>query len=102
MNDRAQRAGRHDPEGHAGPLVAPLSPIVPRGSVAGRALTSVVAIMTFLACLTLGAVSLVQHTAATWQSQISHEATIQIRPVDGADMKRAQAGKCRSRQAFRA
>lgn len=63
------------------------SPIVPRGSVAGRALTSVVAIMTFLACLTLGAVSLVQNTASTWQSQISHEATIQIRPVDGTDMQ---------------
>lgn len=62
------------------------SPIVPRGSVAGHALTSVVAIMTFLACLTLGAVSLVQSAASTWQGQISHEATIQIRPTDGADM----------------
>jgi cell division transport system permease protein len=62
------------------------SSIVPRGSVAGRALTIVVAIMTFLACLTLGAVSLVQATANTWQSQISNQATIQIQPVDGTDM----------------
>jgi cell division transport system permease protein len=47
----------------------------------------VIAIMTFLACLTIGAVSLVQSTAATWQSQISTEATIQIRPVEGQDME---------------
>jgi len=62
------------------------SPIVPRASVAGRALMIVVAIMTFLACLTLGAVSLVKATAATWQSQISDQATIQVMPVDGTDL----------------
>ena len=35
------------------------APIVPSQNVAGRALVSVIAIMTFLSCLTLGAVSLV-------------------------------------------
>ncbi|MDA4630929.1 hypothetical protein NZA98_07340, partial [Escherichia coli] len=54
------------------------APIVPAGNVVGHALMIVIAIMTFLACLTIGAVSLVQSTAATWQSQISTEATIQI------------------------
>ncbi|MBP0645411.1 hypothetical protein J8J17_26825, partial [Mycobacterium tuberculosis] len=46
-------------------------------------------------CLTIGAVSLVQSTAATWQSQISTEATIKIRPVEGQDMEAllVQAGK---------
>jgi cell division transport system permease protein len=56
--------------------------IVPRGSIAGRALAVVVAIMTFLACLTLGAVLLVSESARAWQSQISREATIQIKPGD--------------------
>nr|WP_310069211.1 ABC transporter permease [Phyllobacterium sp. 1468] len=63
------------------------APIVPAGNVVGHALMIVIAIMTFLACLTVGAVSLVQSTAATWQSQISTEATIQIRPVEGQDME---------------
>jgi cell division transport system permease protein len=63
------------------------APIVPAGNVVGHALMIVIAIMTFLACLTIGAVSLVQSTAATWQSQISTEATIQVRPVEGQDME---------------
>jgi cell division transport system permease protein len=63
------------------------APIVPAGNVVGHALMIVIAIMTFLACLTIGAVSLVQSTAATWQSQISTEATIQIRPVEGQEME---------------
>ena len=37
-----------------------LSPIVPRASISGRALVAVVAIMTFLASITTGAVLLVQ------------------------------------------
>jgi cell division transport system permease protein len=71
------------------------SPIVPGGNVAGTALLIVIAIMTFLACLTLGGVSLVRESAAAWQSQISKEATIQIKPVEGQDMEAllAQAAK---------
>ncbi len=65
------------------------TPIVPDGSVTGTAMVIVIAIMTFLACLTLGGVSLVRDSAATWQSQISREATIQIRPIDGQDMEQA-------------
>ncbi len=65
------------------------APIVPDGNVAGNALIFVIAIMTFLSCLTLGAVTLVRDTASTWQSQIAREATIQIKPVDGLDMEAA-------------
>ena len=43
------------------------APIVPMGSIAGRALVAVVAIMTFLASLTIGAVMLVRATASDWQ-----------------------------------
>lgn len=67
------------------------SPIVPAGNIAGRALIFVIAIMTFLSCLTLGAVALVRDTASTWQSQISREATIQIRPAEGFDIDAALA-----------
>jgi len=71
------------------------APIVPRHGIAGRALVLVIAIMTFLSCLTLGAVTLVRDTASTWQSQISREATIQIKPADGLDMEAALAGAAR-------
>lgn len=70
-------------------------PIVPEQNVAGRALVFVIAIMTFLSCLTLGSVTLVRDTASMWQSQISREATIQIRPVEGLDMEEALATAAR-------
>ena len=65
------------------------APIVPPQSVAGRALVFVIAIMTFLSCLTFGAVTLVRDTATMWQTQIAREATIQIKPVEGLDMEAA-------------
>jgi len=65
------------------------NPIVPPDNVAGRAMVLVIAIMTFLSCLTLGAVTLVRDTASTWQTQISREATIQIKPAEGLDMETA-------------
>lgn len=67
------------------------APIVPPANVAGHALILVIAIMTFLSCLTLGAVTLVRDTASTWQSQIAREATIQIRPAEGFDIESALA-----------
>ncbi len=63
--------------------------IVPAQNIAGRALVLVIAIMTFLSCLTFGAVTLVRDTASVWENQISREATIQIKPVDGLDMEAA-------------
>lgn len=67
------------------------TPIVPPGNVAGRALTTVIAIMAFLASLTLGAVMLVSRTADEWQSDISSEMTVQILPEDGLDVAAAVA-----------
>lgn len=71
------------------------TPIVPRDSISGRALIAVVAIMTFLASLTTGAVVLIQQAAHEWQSDIARELTIQVRPVAGrdieADVQRAAA-----------
>lgn len=67
----------------------PQTPVVPPGNIAGQAMVLVVAIMAFLACLTVGAVSLVGQSAATWQSQISREATVQIRPDSDFDIEAA-------------
>lgn len=61
--------------------------IVPREGVAGQALLTVIAIMAFLACLTLGAVFLVRDTAQGWQTDISREVTVQIRPFENIDME---------------
>src|SRR5258707_7151074 len=62
------------------------TPIVPRTSIAGRALVAVVAIMTFLASLTTGAVMLILASAAEWQSDVAREMTIQVRPGPGRDL----------------
>jgi cell division transport system permease protein len=65
-----------------------MSPIVPRGSIAGKALVAVVAIMTFLASITTGAVLLVRASASEWQSDVASELTVQVRPVAGRDIER--------------
>jgi len=64
-----------------------VAPIVPKGSIAGRSLVAVVAIMTFLASLTAGAVMLVVSAASDWQSDVSREVTIQVRPIAGRDIE---------------
>ncbi len=74
-----------------GPLPRFETPIVPRNSISGRALIAVVAIMTFLASLTTGAVMLVQGAAADWQSEVAREVTIQVRPAPGRDLDAAVA-----------
>jgi len=63
------------------------APIVPSGSIAGRSLTALVAIMTFLASLTTGAAMMVVNSASDWQSDVSREITIQVRPVPGRDIE---------------
>ncbi len=60
--------------------------LVPRNSISRRALVAVVAIMTFLASITTGAVILVGTSASEWQSNVSREVTIQVIPAPGRDM----------------
>ena len=62
------------------------APLIPRDSVAGRALVVVIAIMTFLACLTAGAALLVAHASQAWRSDVLREATIQVKPGAGDDI----------------
>jgi cell division transport system permease protein len=61
-------------------------PLVPASSIAGRALVSVIAIMTFLSCLTAGGAMLVASASQGWRSQISREVTIQIKPDAGREI----------------
>ena len=63
--------------------------LVPAGSIAGRSLVTVVAIMTFLCALTAGAGVLVQSAASDWRRSIAAEVTIQIRPISGQDVDAA-------------
>src|SRR3954466_1342840 len=70
-----------------GPQPRTDTPIVPADTIGGRALVAVVAIMTFLASLTTGAVMLVRASAAEWQSEVAREVTIQVRPVQGRDLE---------------
>jgi cell division transport system permease protein len=78
-----------------------LSPIVPRASIAGRALVAVVAIMTFLASITTGTVLLVSASAAEWQSEVASEITIQVRPMAGRDIDRDVAAVAEAMRAQR-
>src|SRR5499427_10123206 len=71
----------------AQPLPRFETPIVPQATISGRALVAVVAIMTFLASLTAGAVMLVRAAASEWQSEVAREVTIQVRPVSGRDVE---------------
>lgn len=56
------------------------APIVPPGSVTGRSLTVVIGIMGFLACLTAGAVYMVNQSASAWLRDVASEVTVQIKP----------------------
>ncbi|MGL5116155.1 MAG: cell division protein FtsX [Beijerinckiaceae bacterium] len=58
------------------------------GSIAGRALVIVVAIMTYLASMTAGTVELVASASSSWRADISREVTIQVRPRQGRDLER--------------
>ena len=63
------------------------NPIVPDNTIGGRALIAVIAIMTFLASLTTGAVILVHSAAGDWQSEVAREVTIQVRVAAGRDIE---------------
>ena len=57
--------------------------LIPADSTAGRALVTVIAIMTFLATLTGGSAILVREASRDWSATAAREMTIQIKPVSG-------------------
>lgn len=83
-----ERAGEHDFYASRAAQVdfhPTNAPIVPAGSVTGRSLTLVISIMCFLACLTAGAVYLINQSASAWLKDIASEVTVQIEPREKAD-----------------
>lgn len=62
-------------------------PVVPAGSVTGRSLTLVISIMCFLACLTAGAVYMINQSADAWLRDVASEVTVQVLPQSGVDME---------------
>ena len=75
-------------------------PLVPANSIAGRALVVVIAIMTFLACLTAGGAILVAEASQAWRADVSRDVTIQIKPRPGDDVDSARRrGRRASRRA---
>lgn len=63
------------------------APLIPRDSVAGRALVVVIAIMTFLACLTAGGALLVADASKAWRSDVLRDAVIQVKPGPHDDVE---------------
>lgn len=61
-------------------------PLVPISSIAGRALVTVIAIMTFLGALTAGAAVMVAGASQDWRHAVSRELTIQVRPLPNRDL----------------
>jgi cell division transport system permease protein len=64
------------------------APIVPAGSVTGRSLTLVITIMCFLACLTAGAVYMMNQSASAWLRDIASEVTVQVEVRDRPDVEK--------------
>jgi cell division transport system permease protein len=58
-------------------------PIIPGDTVTGRALVIVIAIMTFLACLTAGGALLVVRASYKWRADVLQDVTVQIKPRTG-------------------
>ena len=72
------------------------TPVVPPDSVTGRSLTLVISIMCFLACLTAGAVYMINESASAWLKDIASEVTAQVEPQENVDI----AQTVRNVQAF--
>ena len=67
------------------------APIVPAGSVTGRSLTLVITIMCFLACLTAGAVYMMNQSASAWLRDIASEVTVQVAAKERGDVDKLVA-----------
>lgn len=86
-NWRKRGEGGDGGDGPAIDTLRPDVPLVPPRSIAGRALVTVIAIMTFLAALTAGAAILIGGASEGWRDSVSREITIQVRPVPGRDLE---------------
>ena len=89
VTEPAAPARKAKPTDAAGRPLKRDMPLVPADTIAGRALVTVIAIMTFLAALTAGLAILVADASHDWQGDVGREMTIQVRPVPGRDLDAA-------------
>jgi len=61
--------------------------LVPKTSIAGRSLVTVIAIMTFLATLGAGTAMLIADASREWRGEVSREVTIQVHPSGNHDLE---------------
>lgn len=66
-------------------------PLLPRGDVGGRSLVFVVAVLCFLASLTVFAAIAGDRAAQGWRSELAASATVQVRPSGGQTPSEAAA-----------
>jgi cell division transport system permease protein len=71
----------------AGPEFRVQSELVPRASIAGRSLVTVIAILTLLAALAACLSLLLSDASRDWRSAVSQEMTVQVRPVAARDIE---------------
>lgn len=62
--------------------------IIPANAASLRSLTVTMAVMSYLACLAIGALILVDRAVTTWTSGLAREMTVQVRVVRGADISK--------------
>jgi len=60
--------------------------LIPHDNAAGRSLTAVIAILTFLACLCAGGAVWLASATSAWGTDVAREITIQIKPHPGSDV----------------
>ncbi|WMS43249.1 hypothetical protein RDV64_02270 [Acuticoccus sp. MNP-M23] len=73
------------PDEHA---IVENGPIVDPRSVAGRGLTAVIAIMTFVCALLFGAAVLIEEAAEVWAGEVRQDISVTILPLDGDPVER--------------
>lgn len=61
-------------------------PVVPRSAGSLRSLTVTMTVMCYFACLAIGGLILINRAVDAWTSGLSSEMTVQVRPVQNADI----------------
>jgi cell division transport system permease protein len=76
------------------------TPLVPAETVSGKALASVIAIMTFLAALTAGFAMVLADASRDWRGAVGLEMTIQVTPRPGRDIEADAANAAKIATSF--
>lgn len=79
------RPDRGEKDGRSQSIVSTDTSLIPVESIGGHALTIIIAIMTFLVCLSGGGATLIADASRNWIDLVSKEITIQIKPRSNED-----------------